>query len=61
MDTAQTKPRGLIQIVLTGLLLSLFIEGPFGLSLFRRAYAATTLKSYYAHKTVEDEHGVIAP
>jgi len=25
------------------------------------AFAATTLKSYYAHDTVEDQHGVIAP
>jgi len=24
-------------------------------------FAATTLKSYYAHETVEDEHGVITP
>lgn len=61
MPAAQTGPRSLIQIVLAGLLLSLFVEGRFGLSLAETAHAATTLRSYYAHKTVEDEQGVIAP
>ena len=61
MHTAQAKPRSLVQIVLTGLLLPFFINVPFCLSLVGSASAGTTLKRYYAHRTAEDEHGVITP
>jgi hypothetical protein len=45
----------------TGLLLSFFTIALPDSPLVERAFAATTLKSYYAHETVEDKYGVIAP
>ncbi len=58
MHVARRKSCGLVRIVLVGLRTVFFIAWVFSVA---SVSAATTLPNYYAHKALEDRHGVIAP